>query len=332
MTVATLKADFGVSLTGELPLLQGWQSLLDETYRFIHAQVLPPFGWALFDNTLEKYQAYRRAHYTADIDVFPIAACLGAGGTVAQALPVAASWALYVFAGRLFDDLADGEGEEKNLFAPTTAAASLSTCLFANSAANAALWHLADKTVASHIATAFSQAIGLALKSENGRQSLHHLSLETYFETIAAKTGVIFATGAWAGGRGAVGGPNTVKNPNDEVLNALYAFGLHLGMMTQIVDDCFDLEKDLVNQVWTLPVIYGLSQTDHFLYPRLRDLLIDRQSTTWVEESIALLGEMDAVAWSRQMAEIHRQQALAVLDKLPSDVSYLRYYVTPKSQ
>lgn len=71
-------------------------------------------------------------------------------------MPLAASWALYIFAGRLFDDLADGEGG--NWFTVPTAPTRLSSCLFAVSAANTALSHVQDAEASGSIATAFSHA------------------------------------------------------------------------------------------------------------------------------------------------------------------------------
>lgn len=299
-----------------------------DTYRFIKDKILPPFHWPLFERVLEEHQSNRLARRNGDVDVFPIAACLAAGGTAVQAMPLASSWALYIFAGRLFDDFVDGEGNESNLFAASTAPTRLSTCLFAVSAANAALAHLDNIEAYRDIATAFSQSVGLAVKSENHRQTLDHLSLEMYFETIAAKTGAIFAVGAWAGGR------ITARKNSEEVLTALHRYGLHVGMMTQILDDCLDLKTDLANQVWTLPVIYALSQENHPLSSRLRSLLAYQRQLEpdWLEEAVEIMGQVNAISWSLQFAEIHRQQAWAAISYLLPDAGILRHYVTPKDK
>ncbi len=299
-----------------------------DTYRFIKDNVLPPFHWPMLEHVLEEHQSNRLARSNADVDVFPIAACLAAGGTAVQAMPLASSWALYIFAGRLFDDLVDGEGNERNLFTASTAPTRLSTCLFAVSAANAALAHLDDLEAYRDIVTAFSQAVGLAVKSENHRQTLDQLSLQMYFETIAAKTGAIFAVGAWAGGR------IVARENSEEVLAALHRYGLHVGMMTQILDDCLDLKTDLANQVWTLPVIYALSQENHPLSSRLRSLLAYQRQleSDWLEEAVEIMGQINAISWSLQFAEIHRQQAWAAISDLLPDASILRHYVTPKNK
>ena len=325
-TTAQSKPDFGKINTGKLDPCLAVNDWLADTYRFIQDRVLPPFQWPLFANVLETYQANRMTRGVADVDVFPTAACLAVGGTNEQAMPLAASWSLYIFAGRLFDDLADGEGGER--FNAPTLSSKLSTCLFAVSAANAALAHLVDTEAYESIATAFSHAVGLAVKSENTRPTLDQLSLETYFATIAAKTGIIFATGAWAGGR------MGMNRPNETVLTALYRYGLHVGMMTQIIDDCLDIRVDLANQVWTLPVIYAFSQETHPLRGQLHELLAYQQPTesAWLEKVVETLTQTGAISWSLYFAEIHRQKAWAAIHDLVPFPGYLRHYVIPKNK
>lgn len=293
--------------------------------RFINCELLPLFNWPIFDAVFEKYQANRMTKDSGAIDAFPITACMAAGGQAKQALPIAASWTLYILAGRIFDDLSDGEGDRRGLFTGCNVSTAISACLFAMSTANAALAHLNDVTVHSEIATAFSHSLALAIKSENNQPPLSQLSVEAYFETIAAKTGLVFATGAWAGGR--------VATDDKSVLDALHKYGLHLGMMTQILDDCADLKIDLANQVWTLPLIYALTQEDHPLYERLSKLFVQQHQTPlWEDEVTAVITEMNAVSWCLQIAEAHRQQAINIIETLPCRRDLLSYYVTPKNK
>jgi hypothetical protein len=300
-------------------------SWLSASYHFIHRDLLPPFNWPAFETFLEKYQADRITTGRADIDVLPVAACMSAGGQAEQVLPVAASWILYILAGRLFDDLADGEGGERPWFDGHRSLTAMSGCLFAVSTANAALSYLDGATMYRDIATAFSHTLALAVKSENSRSPLSQLSVEAYFETIAAKTGLVFATGAWAGGR-------TVTD-DEAVLDALYKYGLHLGMMTQILDDCLDLKTDLANQVWTLPIIYAVTQETHPAYKRLHKLLTQQRPTqNWIDEAAAVLAEMNAVSWSLQIAEAYRRQTVDIIKTLPYHQDVLTHYVTPRNK
>lgn len=297
--------------------------LVDDTHQFVRDVVLHPFAWPAFEHVAERQWANVAADGGAAIDIFPLAACLAAGGTALQAMPAAASWSLYLLAGRIFDDLADEEGNDRGLFTGADAPTALSSCLFAVSAATSALSHLDDPAAYSDITTTFSHSMALAVKSENTQPPLSSVSVEAYFETIAAKTGVVFATAAWAGGR--------AVTDDTHILKALHAYGLHVGMMTQILDDCVDLKIDLMNQVWTLPLIYGLSQTAHPRYEQLNELISQPYATeVWADAVAGTLTQMDALSWCYQLGETHRQYAVHAIDSLPSCNDLLMYYVTPK--
>lgn len=103
--------------------------------------------------------------------------------------------------------------------------------------------------------------------------------------------------------------------------------------MTQILDDCVDLKSDLGNSVWTLPLLYGLSQTMHPLNPQLSDLLYHQKEENpfWIKSVVDILVQMKAVSWSYQMIEVHRQQAIAAVKKLPYRQDLLLHYVTPQT-
>ena len=306
------------------PQLNKYQ-LVKDTRQFIQRDVLQPFAWPAFSHVLERQWANAEAEGRAGIDLFPLAACLAAGGTVQQALPVAASWSLYLLAGRIFDDLVDDDGDDRSLFVGDDPPSPLSACLFAVNAATSALSHLDDPAAYRDIATAFSRIAALAVKSENVQPPLSSVSVESYFETIAAKTGGVFAMAAWAGGR--------LATADIEMLNALHEYGLHVGMMIQILDDCVDLKTDLMNQVWTLPLIYGLSQTDHPRYEQLTRLIAQQRPTLeWADRVADTLVGMNAVSWCYHLGEVHRQQAVAAIASLPSYNELLMYYVTPKAE
>ena len=87
---------------------------------------------------------------------------------------------------------------------------------------------------------------------------------EVYESTIEGKTAALFATACRIGGM--------VSGVPEPTLDALTRFGLHLGMCFQVVDDILDLTatdealgkpagQDLLEGVYTLPVIYALRDT-----------------------------------------------------------------------
>jgi geranylgeranyl pyrophosphate synthase len=90
-------------------------------------------------------------------------------------------------------------------------------------------------------------------------------SEEDYAAAIEGKTAALFATSCRIGGM--------VSGVPDPTLDALTRFGRHLGMCFQIVDDVLDLSstddalgkhagQDLLEGIYTLPVIYMLRESD----------------------------------------------------------------------
>src|SRR6266542_4115517 len=96
-------------------------------------------------------------------------------------------------------------------------------------------------------------------------------SEENYASAIEGKTAALFATASRIGGM--------VSGVDEPTLDALTQYGHHLGLCFQIVDDVLDLTatdetlgkptgQDLVEGIYTLPVIYALVDS-----AALRDLL-----------------------------------------------------------
>ncbi len=88
---------------------------------------------------------------------------------------------------------------------------------------------------------------------------------ERYFSAIRGKTAALFATSCRIGGM--------VSNVDEPTLDSLAEFGRHLGLCFQIVDDVLDVTgtddtlgkqagKDLLEGVYTLPVIYALGASE----------------------------------------------------------------------
>src|SRR6185436_19038187 len=88
---------------------------------------------------------------------------------------------------------------------------------------------------------------------------------EAYSSAIEGKTAALFATSCRIGGM--------VSDVDEPTLDALTRFGHHLGMCFQVVDDVLDLTssdealgkpagQDLLEGVYTLPVIYALEESE----------------------------------------------------------------------
>ena len=99
------------------------------------------------------------------------------------------------------------------------------------------------------------------------------LKIETesaYFQHMVTKSGLIFASVSQAAA--------SLTTNDESVLQAIHDYGMHLGMLIQLRDDCLDLspdnlKSDLEQRCYTLPILYALNQQSHANYQPLRILL-----------------------------------------------------------
>lgn len=132
-----------------------------------------------------------------------------------------------------------------------------------------------------------------------------------YLSAIEGKTASLLATACRVGG--------LVLGADEPTLDALGAFGHHLGMCFQIVDDVLDVTateeelgkpagNDMVEGVYTLPVIYALRDSDE-----LRALLHPGMTADQTERARELVNKNGAVALAEEAARDHARAAAAVL-------------------
>lgn len=237
------------------------------------------------------------------------------GQSYERAILLAAGWALYLAAAHFLDDAQD----RKNIEYANASAAALGL-------ANRVLAQLqTDQDTLRDILDAFGRAAVLGANAQDDERARGRIwSRAEYFQTIAGKSAVIISTGVWAGGR--------LATNNSETLAILKEFGLAWGMATQISDDCLDLEDDLGNSLYTLPVIEGLLKTDHPEYPTLSTIL---KKTTLSQQDVqmvaAILDKMGVIALCRRVAGAYQAQAAAAFDVIPELRIYFADYVTPVS-
>lgn len=145
---------------------------------------------------------------------------------------------------------------------------------------------------------------------------------DRYFEAISGKTGALFGTACRIGGM--------VSGAVPEVLDALGAFGRHLGLCFQIVDDCLDVTgtqaslgkpagNDLLEGVYTLPVILALARRPE-LAGRLGRALEPAEADALRRAAIEAGGVDDALAVAREEAR-RADKVLAEVDGLDPEVT-----------
>jgi geranylgeranyl pyrophosphate synthase len=298
------------------------KELAQSAYYFVVRNVLAQLGRSDFDMIFDEYCSRRSQTPMAYIDVLPLMVYRAIGLDTKEAMPLAAAWILFLFSGRVLDDVLDEEGLDRP-WRHHDVKGAIATGLFAIGCGNIALAQLADREAAVDIAEAFNKALALAASSETDINIRQSSTIEGYFQTAIAKTGIVFATVVWAAARLAI------RNVADPRLQALYDFGLHMGVMVQIIDDCTDLAEDVAQAHWTLPVLHSLTQEHHPQYKALVGFLHQEDES---EESVSAIAgiveEMGSLAWSLSIATVYQEQAIAAITGIPGiDNSLLVNYV-----
>ena len=289
---------------------------------FINHTLLAPLAWSDFSELFNHYLVRRQKVASSSIDLFPTLTCLAAGGRSENAIQVTAAWLLFVLSARMFDDLAD-EQKLAREWAHLDRVSMMSMALFAQGAANIALAMLPSGYACKEISLAFNQALAMAAKAQQQETQNQEFSIEQDLGVIATKTGFIFAVGAWAGGIVAA------ESPCPTTVKALHTFGLNVGIMDQLVDDCQDLAADLAKGIWTLPVFYAISQATKEESTHLRKFLGAAKGgdEEAVETAVAQISAYDAIPWCLTVVAAYQQRALEAIQTLSSqNRSYLINY------
>ncbi len=143
---------------------------------------------------------------------------------------------------------------------------------------------------------------------------------DKYREVILRKTATLFEAGARLA---------AVINEADEAQEAaLTAYGLHLGMAFQMIDDALDygssdedigknLGDDLAEGKPTLPLIRAMAVCNDEQRAMLRQV-IEEGGTDRVDEVMAIIESTDAIAYTARLATEEAQKAKAALEALPA--------------
>ena len=140
-----------------------------------------------------------------------------------------------------------------------------------------------------------------------------------YMEVIKRKTATLFEAGARLGAVIA-GAP-----PAQE--HALAAYGLHLGIAFQLVDDALDYDAsksdigknigdDLAEGKPTLPLIQAMKQSDDATRQRLSEI-IEAGGLDQIDFVMQSIAASDAIAYTQQLARSEAELAKQALTSLP---------------
>lgn len=145
-----------------------------------------------------------------------------------------------------------------------------------------------------------------------------HIIREDYFAIIEAKTSLLFAAAAKL--------PALLCHQTQEVSQALFEFGRHLGNAFQLIDDALDYSSDaktigknigddLADGKLTLPLIHALAQTKD-QEKTLIEQSLQKGSIEHLEQIIAIISETKAIEYTQNLAYQEALQAKKALDFL----------------
>jgi len=141
------------------------------------------------------------------------------------------------------------------------------------------------------------------------------VSPSAYLEMISGKTGALLGLSAGLGG--------LTSGQNDPTIDFLFEFGKSLGMAFQIKDDILGIwgdpgktgksaSSDLQSRKKTLPILYGLEQSQNFRNMwEMKDL-----SKTQIQQMAEILEDCGAKIAAHQEAKSYTLQAFAALENL----------------
>ncbi len=143
------------------------------------------------------------------------------------------------------------------------------------------------------------------------------VTLESYLEKSYYKTASLIANSAKAAG--------VLSDVSAEMAQALYAYGRHLGLAFQIVDDILDFTgstdilgkpagSDLISGNITAPALFAMET-----FPYL-EKLIEREFSEDgdIEEALIMIKKSDGIERSRALAANHAKLSVKYLDGLAS--------------
>lgn len=142
---------------------------------------------------------------------------------------------------------------------------------------------------------------------------------EQYYERIAQKTGYLIADCCRMGG--IVGGAEEAQ------VQALYNYGMGVGLSFQIADDLLDFHGsaakvgkpvcgDLKTGILTLPVIHALKHSPRAA--ELRAIIETREiSDSDIEHVKEILDAAGSFTYAREKADFHLASAVAELERIP---------------
>jgi geranylgeranyl pyrophosphate synthase len=245
--------------------------------------------------------------------------CQAAGGEAEWADDVTLAWLLFYAAADLMDSVQDQDEPDEwwREQGPGAALAAASGLYFS---ASFVLDRLNRKeetsTAAPGVISDFYQAFLLMTSGQYQDLTTAVSTIEVYWRLSESKSGAFFRLACQAGAR--------LARADQEILQAYGAYGLHLGLLIQVMDDLDDIRQlhsllptwQKANIKRSLPFVYALEMNPAPIQERLMACLDNAdQNQPAVDELVTLLDECNASLYVMAEMEHQRQSALAGLER-----------------
>lgn len=257
----------------------------------------------------------------------PVVTCMAVGGTTEQAIPLAAAWILYDMASDILDDIYDQDKpyEPWMKWEPERATlVSIGALFLAQQLVNNLV---CDATTKVEIQQLMATSGLIAARGQT--ISIKPTSVKQYFERIGSNTAQVLGSIAQAGGQ--------LATKDETVLLNLYEYGVALGTLLQIMDDCTDMMSadhagDLARGLLTLPVLLAISKCGNIPCEEVMNN-VESIALKYTDAKKArlydLFRQMEVRPTILAIAKVYEQKALdALRDFTRPETDYLRFYAT----
>lgn len=249
----------------------------------------------------------------------PAIACQAAGGSFEHGIILASAWVSLYLASEILDNVEDQELVTDQFLISPDVASNLATGLIFS--AFHTLTSIQDAGKVGQIVRLFS---GSGFDAVNGQhrdllqtQLPVESSLDNYWEIVILKSGSVF--------RAAIEGGAVVAGANEDITKALGDYGIALGVILQLMDDCrdaFNRSQEAIRWEVSLPLLLYLMTVgeENIIFPKVNshaewsELL---QKTGVIQAISALLLQWKSRALA-SLAPLPESQGKFILEGIPS--------------
>jgi geranylgeranyl pyrophosphate synthase len=277
---------------------------VDSAYSAILRQVLP------FHATTGPGES----NFTDRWALLPGLSCQAAGGVFIDADPVTFAWLTFYIAAQLMDSVEDAD-EPHPWWEKIGASGALNTATGLFFCANLLLNRLHEKNIhpekVSQITNLFNQQLFVMCSGQHFDLTIQQKSLSDYWKIASQKSGGFFALACVTGA--------SLGTLPTEKLDFYNSFGLHLGILIQIMDDLEDWHavihhhesQPIVDRISnTLPIIYANEVLPEKELETLNGLISgSREDERRLSDLIELVDDTGASVYI--LAEMQKQFELA---------------------